>query len=65
MMISASWNQSTNAGVCHVSDPGGDWTAVCVDGMWSIESAGLAITDVHTLHALDEAVADFYARRAN
>lgn len=65
MIGHVSWNPSTNAWVCHVSDPDGDWTAVCVDGKWSIESAGLTITNVRTLRALDDAVADYCARGAN
>lgn len=65
MMASATWSPSTNAWVCLVSDPEGDWTAVCVDGAWFHESVGLAITDVRTLRALDEAVADHCARGAN
>lgn len=66
-MISASWNPSTNAWVCHVSDPDGDWTAVCIDGVWYNESefTVIEVRGPDVIERLETAVAELCARGAN
>lgn len=63
--VYVSWNPATNAYVCLVSDPDGDWTAVRVDDVWYRESALDEVRGGEIIAQLEEAVADFCADGAN